>query len=133
MGNTLTHTQDKMKEEKKFQVNFIHKLEPKSRLALLSRGRCYYDHNFLRIFGKKLAFFLNTHVMIKYFSKLSFVFSQKRQFFAKFFCENILKIITSVPGGELQGQLPKGIALRRRNVQGKRSPRMDALNYEGKV
>jgi hypothetical protein len=49
-----------------------------------TRDRCY-DHNFLRfltIFGKKLAFFLKTNVMIKFFHNLpSFVLSQKRQFF----------------------------------------------------
>jgi hypothetical protein len=32
------------------------------------------------------------------FAKFSFVLSQKRQFFAEFFGENISKIITSVPG-----------------------------------
>jgi hypothetical protein len=45
-------------------------------------GRCY-DHKFLRfspIFGEKMAFFLNTNVMI-IFSKFRFVLSQKRQFF----------------------------------------------------
>jgi hypothetical protein len=36
--------------------------------------------------------------MINFFQKFSFVLCQKRQFFAKFFGENILKIITSVPG-----------------------------------
>jgi hypothetical protein len=36
--------------------------------------------------------------MINFFSKFSFVLSQKRQFFAKKFGENIMyKIITSVP------------------------------------
>jgi hypothetical protein len=48
--------------------------------------------------AKKLAFFSKTNVMINFFSKFGFVLSQKRQFFAKFFGENILKIITSVPG-----------------------------------
>jgi hypothetical protein len=41
--------------------------------------------------AKKLAFFLNTNVKIKLFSKFSFVLSQKRQFFAEFFVENIFK------------------------------------------
>jgi hypothetical protein len=44
--------------------NFFHKL---------IWGRCYY-HNFLRfstIFGKKLAFFSNTNVMIKIFHNLA--------------------------------------------------------------
>jgi hypothetical protein len=35
--------------------------------------------------------------MIIFFAKFSFVLSQKRQFSAEFFGENILKIITSVP------------------------------------
>jgi hypothetical protein len=38
------------------------------------------------------------------FSKFSFVLSQKRQFFAKIFGENILKIITSVPGHPVCGR-----------------------------
>jgi hypothetical protein len=53
----------------------------------------------LTIFGaKKLAFFSKTNVIIKFFHNLPFVLSQKRQFFAEFFGENILKIITSIPG-----------------------------------
>jgi hypothetical protein len=40
--------------------------------------------------------------MINFFSKFSFVLSQKRHFFAKIFGENILEIITSVPGLVLQ-------------------------------
>jgi hypothetical protein len=47
--------------------------------------------DFSQFSAKKLAFFLNTNVMINLFSKFSFVLSQKRQFFAKFFGENILK------------------------------------------
>jgi hypothetical protein len=56
-----------------------------------TRDRCY-DHNFLQffpIFGKKLAFFSKTNVMIKIFSWFSFVMSQKRLFFRIFFGENI--------------------------------------------
>jgi hypothetical protein len=53
--------------------------------------------DFSQFLAKKLAFFSKTNVMI-IFSKFSFVLSQKRQFFANFFGENILKIITSVPG-----------------------------------
>jgi hypothetical protein len=59
----------------------------------VTSGRCY-DHNFLRfltIFGKKMAFFLNTNVMINFFSKFSFVLSQKRQFFRKIFRRKYLK------------------------------------------
>jgi hypothetical protein len=40
-----------------------------------------------------LAFFLNTNGMMNFFSKFSFVLRQKGNFFAKFFGENILKII----------------------------------------
>jgi hypothetical protein len=38
--------------------------------------------------------------MITIFAKTSSSLNQKRQFFAKFFSENILKIITSVPGSK---------------------------------
>jgi hypothetical protein len=66
-----------------------------------SRGRCY-DHNFLQflpIFGKKIGIFLKNQCYEQKFAYFSFVLSQKRQFFfAIFFGENILKIITSVPG-----------------------------------
>jgi hypothetical protein len=65
-----------------------------------ARGRCY-DHNFLRfflIFSEKICVFLKYQCYAQFFSKFGFVLSQKRQFFAKFFGENILKIITSVPG-----------------------------------
>jgi hypothetical protein len=49
--------------------------------------------------AKKLAFFSKTNVMITIFPKTISSLSKKRQFFAaKFFGENILKIITSVPG-----------------------------------
>jgi hypothetical protein len=49
-----------------------------------------------RQFSAKI--FSKTNVMIKIFASFSFVLSQKRQFFAKFFGENIQKIVTSVPG-----------------------------------
>jgi hypothetical protein len=45
-----------------------------------------------------LAFFLNTNVMIKSFQNLSLFWVKNANFFAKFFGENIFKIITSVPG-----------------------------------
>jgi hypothetical protein len=50
-------------------------------------------------FGEKMAFFSKTNVMIKMLHYLhSFVLSQKTPiFFAEFFSENILKIITLVP------------------------------------
>jgi hypothetical protein len=46
---------------------------------------------------KNWHFFSKTNVMIKFLKKFSFVFSQKRQFL-QFFGENILKIVSSVPG-----------------------------------
>jgi hypothetical protein len=45
--------------------------------------------DFPQFSAKKMAFFLNSNVMINFCSKFSFVLSQKRQFFANFFCENI--------------------------------------------
>jgi hypothetical protein len=54
-------------------------------------GRCY-DHNFLQffpIFGKKIGVFLENQCHDQFFSKFSFVLSQKRQLFANFFGENI--------------------------------------------
>jgi hypothetical protein len=67
-------------------------------------GRCY-DHNFLRflpIFAKKLAFFSKTNVMIKFLHNLALFRVKNANFFAEFFGENILKIITSVPGGSIK-------------------------------
>jgi hypothetical protein len=52
--------------------------------------------DFCQFSATKLAFFSKTNVMI-FFSKFGFVLSQKCLFFAEFFSENILKIITSVP------------------------------------
>jgi hypothetical protein len=49
-------------------------------------------------FSAKNGVFLKYQCYDQLFSKFSFVLSQKRQFFAKNFAENILKIITSVPG-----------------------------------
>jgi hypothetical protein len=49
----------------------------------LTWGRCY-DHNFLRffpIFGEKFGVFLENQCYDQFFSKFSFVLSQKRQFF----------------------------------------------------
>jgi hypothetical protein len=53
---------------------------------------------FLPIFGEKIGVFLKYQCYDQLFSKFSYVLSQKRHFFAKFFGENIIKIITSVPG-----------------------------------
>jgi hypothetical protein len=65
----------------------------------VTRGRCY-EHNFLRfstIFGKKLAFFSKTNVMIKILHDLALFWVKNANIYAKFFGENIFKIITSVP------------------------------------
>jgi hypothetical protein len=48
--------------------------------------------------AKKLAFFSNTNVMITILQKLALFCVKNANIFAKFFGENILKIITSVPG-----------------------------------
>jgi hypothetical protein len=51
-----------------------------------------YDHNFRRIgtiFGGKIVVFLKNQCYYQIFSKFIFVLSQKRQFFATFFSENI--------------------------------------------
>jgi hypothetical protein len=61
--------------------------------ARVTWGRCY-DHNFRRcfsIFVEKMAFFLNTNVMINFFIKISFVLSQKCIFFRKNFWRKYLK------------------------------------------
>jgi hypothetical protein len=75
---------------------------PRRQMQLVySIGGRYYDHNFLRfspIFGEKIGDFLKYQCYDQLFSKFSFVSSQKRQIFRNFFGENILKIITSVPG-----------------------------------
>jgi hypothetical protein len=52
----------------------------------------------LPIFGEKNGVFLKNQCYDQNFAKFSFVSSQKRQFFAEFFGENILKIIASVSG-----------------------------------
>jgi hypothetical protein len=47
---------------------------------------------------KKIGVFLKNQCYDQIFAQYSFVWSQKRQFFANCFDENIFKIITSVPG-----------------------------------
>jgi hypothetical protein len=57
----------------------------------VTRGRCY-DHNFRRffpIFGEKLAFILNTNVMINFFQNLALCWVKNANFFANIFDENI--------------------------------------------
>jgi hypothetical protein len=69
------------------------------RLFVHNWDRCY-DHNFLRfstIFGEKFGVFLKNQCYDQILAKFSFVLSQNANFFVKFFGENILKIITSVP------------------------------------
>jgi hypothetical protein len=53
--------------------------------------------DFLIIFCDKIGVFLKNQCYDQNFALFGFVLSQKRQFFRKLFCENILKIITSVP------------------------------------
>jgi hypothetical protein len=48
--------------------------------------------------AKKLSFFSKTNVMIQFLHNLALFWAKNANFFAKFFGENILKIITSVPG-----------------------------------
>jgi hypothetical protein len=43
--------------------------------------------DFWQFSAKKLAFFLKTNAMIKFWKKISFVWSQKRQIFADFFAK----------------------------------------------
>jgi hypothetical protein len=67
------------------------------------RGRCYYDHNFLRflpIFGVKIGVFSKANVMVKFLQKLVVVGAKSANTFAKFFGE-IFKIITSAPGARV--------------------------------
>jgi hypothetical protein len=47
---------------------------------------------------KKMAFFSKTNVMIKILNNLALFWVKNANFFAEFFGENILRIITSVPG-----------------------------------
>jgi hypothetical protein len=65
-----------------------------------TRDRCF-DHNFRDFWqfsAKKLAFLSKTNVMIKILHNLALFWVKNANFFADFFGENILKIITSVPG-----------------------------------
>jgi hypothetical protein len=55
--------------------------------------------DFCQFSAKKLAFFSKTNVMIKILHILAWFWVKNANFFAEFFGENILKIITSVPDG----------------------------------
>jgi hypothetical protein len=54
--------------------------------------------DFCQFSAKKLAFFPKTNVMIKYLHYLALFRVKNAKIFAIFFCQNIFKIITSVPG-----------------------------------
>jgi hypothetical protein len=54
--------------------------------------------DFLPIYGEKNGVFSKTNVMIKVLQKSSSSLRKNINIFAKFFGENIFKIITSVPG-----------------------------------
>jgi hypothetical protein len=52
----------------------------------------------LPIFCENIAaFFSKINVVIKFFQQLAVVWEKNANIFAKYFCENILEIITSVP------------------------------------
>jgi hypothetical protein len=73
-------------------VTFVLHNERYLRCRLSSRGRCY-DHNFLRFFpfsGEKNGVFLK-YQCYDHFFKISFVLSQKHQFFCKIFRRKYLK------------------------------------------
>jgi hypothetical protein len=68
--------------------------------------------DFSRFSAKKLAFFLGKYQCYDQpFSKFSFVLSQNAYFFAKFFGENIFKIITSVPETIMLGERSQRVSL----------------------
>jgi hypothetical protein len=52
----------------------------------------------LQISGEKIGVFHKNQCYDQIIAKTSISLSKKRQFFAKFFGENMLKIITPVPG-----------------------------------
>jgi hypothetical protein len=57
----------------------------------------------IKLAAKKLAFFSETSIMIKFLQNLALFRVTKCQFFAKFMGENISKIIASVPGSPWMG------------------------------
>jgi hypothetical protein len=56
---------------------------------------------FLQIFGEKNGVFLKNQCYDQFFQKLALFWVKNANFFAKFFGENIFKIITSVPGTDV--------------------------------
>jgi hypothetical protein len=59
--------------------------------------------DFSQFSAKKLAFFSKTNVITKLLYNLPLFKVKNAKFFAEFFGENILKIITSVPGSQSCG------------------------------
>jgi hypothetical protein len=53
--------------------------------------------DFCQFSAEELAFFSSANVMVKFLQKLAVVRAKNASIFAKFFGENIQKIITSVP------------------------------------
>jgi hypothetical protein len=72
--------------------------------------------DFRQFSAKKLAFFSKTNVMIKIFAKTSSRLRKNANIFAKFFAENILKIITSsrFQAIRVRGPVRSGRRVRRR-------------------
>jgi hypothetical protein len=92
--------------------------------------------DFWQISAKKLAFFSKNNVMIKFLYNLALFWVKNANFFAKFFVENILKIITLVPGHPVwirhldqgQGETPRiRTAFRRCNRNRGKSFRVEDL------
>jgi hypothetical protein len=54
--------------------------------------------DFSQFSAEKIAFFLNTNVMINFFQYLALFWVKNNNFLSKTFGENIFRIITSVPG-----------------------------------
>jgi hypothetical protein len=59
--------------------------------------------DFPQFSATKLALFLNNNVVIYFFQNLALFWVKNANFFVKFFGENILTIITSVPRGLFNG------------------------------
>jgi hypothetical protein len=57
--------------------------------------------------AKKLAFFTKTNVMINFLQNLALFWEKNANFFVDFLSKNILKIITSVPGADIDIELQR--------------------------
>jgi hypothetical protein len=64
--------------------------------------------DFCQFLAKKLAFFSKTNVMIKFLHNLALFRVKNGNFFAEFFGENILKIITSGNPGHCSSHTDRG-------------------------